>query len=78
MYMNTFYNTNTPLHLQDNYQRAELSRKWGISARALNEAILSTGTIQPQALRQYLKERALLPSLLVRVWQNLKDRFFIH
>ncbi|MES2681421.1 MAG: DUF3606 domain-containing protein [Bacteroidota bacterium] len=44
------------VHPEDNSNVSYWSKKWGVSIRQLNDAILYTGSLNPVRLREYLKK----------------------
>lgn len=58
------------VHPEDNNNISYWTRKWGVSPRQLNDAILDTGSINIAELRAYLKKRVYVPGF----WQLLKTK----
>lgn len=59
------------VHPEDNNNISYWTRKWGVSPRQLNDAILDTGSINIAELRAYLKKRVYAPGF----WQLLRTKF---
>ncbi len=46
----------TLIHPEDSSNILYWTKKWGISARQLSDAILHTGSVSPARLKEYLKQ----------------------
>ncbi len=45
----------TLIHPEDSNNILYWTKKWGVSARQLSDAILHTGSVNPACLKEYLK-----------------------
>lgn len=48
----------TLIHPEDSSNTLYWTKKWGISTRQLSDAILHTGSVNPDRLKKYLKRDA--------------------
>ncbi len=73
----TFYNLNkaTMIYPWEQDQVSHFTKKWKISVLDLNEAILETGSINRQVIKEYLVQKGVIRSLR-KSWKFIKIRYF--
>jgi len=61
------------IHPEDQNDLAYWSRKWGVSARQIYDAILETGSTQMEDIRNVLRKKGTLKSLWFGVQNFFKE-----
>jgi hypothetical protein len=62
------------VHPEDNNNVNYWTKKWGVSIRQFNDAILDTGSLNPALLKEYLKKNNGFHSFLfglIKVFRNV-------
>lgn len=62
----------TLIHPEDSSNIHYWTKKWGVSNRQLNDAILDTGSLNPSRIRDYLRNNR--QSLIVELIKFLKPK----
>lgn len=68
-------NKNELIYPSDNDQVIFWTKKWGISAKQLNDAILETGSVNVKEIKHYLCRKGILFSMY-QIQNYIKIQFF--
>lgn len=62
------------IHPEDASNISYWTKKWGISIRQLNDAILDTGSVNISDIRHHLKRQSLHDSIVFGIWHVIKEK----
>ncbi|MCD6065809.1 MAG: hypothetical protein K0S33_635 [Bacteroidetes bacterium] len=61
------------IHPEDTSDMTYWAKKWGVSARQIIDAILDTGSLDPQRIKLQLREKNQLNNLFYRAFKFIKE-----
>ena len=76
--MNYLTNKRSLIHPEDQNDLAYWTHKWGVNARQINDAILETGSIETQVIRNVLVKKGSIGSLSLWVHRFFKGSLTLH
>ena len=68
-------NKNELIYPSDSNQVSFWAKKWGVSTKQLNDAILETGSVNVKDLKDYLHQKGILFSIY-QIQNYMKKQFF--
>lgn len=75
--MNSFSKRSSVIHLEDGNDLAYWTKKWGVNVKQINEAILETGSIKLEDIRNVLRKKGIV-GLSFWIRKFFKDPLLLH
>jgi uncharacterized protein DUF3606 len=76
--MNNHETKRSVIHPEDQNDLAYWTRKWGVNTRQINDAILETGSIRLEDIKQVLRRKGSLGSISLWLHRFFKGSLTLH
>ena len=76
--MNYFETKRSVIHPEDQNDLAYWTRKWGVNARQINDAILETGCTRMEDIKNVLRKNGSLGSISLWLHKFFKGSLTLH